>query len=319
MPSTFSTPYREELAKYEQGPRAKQKEFMERFQFEEVSIKDSKDIQAGDHLISRKGLYDHHMLCSDKCTDQLKIIEYSGPVTGNISADVLSSVASKGLFAFGKVVERSYPVTEFLKKKILKIKWPPELERFSVTEVIERARSRVNETWYDLLKNNCEHFVTWCKCGLSVSRQVSNGCLLIGEVVYSFIAGFYDCVKKKAALPLLIKIAANATDEVAGFICAHSELVGFGLGFLLEAGWAFWEIYKAFNYSKTSREFWTKFVDVVAKAVCRLGGGFLGSWLGAMMGGLVGSLACGALGAGLGHFVGAFIAWCYENSEYIDG
>ena len=187
-----------------------------------------------------------------------------------------------------------------------------------MTEVIKRARSRVNETWYDLLKNNCEHFVTWCKCGLSVSRQVKSFHLWAREVVYSAIAGLYDYVKKKA-VPLLVKIAANASDEVAGLICAQSELVGLGLGILLEAGLASYEIYKAFKYTKTSKEFWSKLVDVVAKAVCRLGGGFLGSWLGTMMGGPVGSLVCGALGAGLGHLVGASIAWCYENCDYIDG
>ena len=187
-----------------------------------------------------------------------------------------------------------------------------------MTEVIERARSRVNETWYDVLKNNCEHFVNWSKCGLSVSHQVKSLHLWGRELVYSAIAGLYDYVKKKA-VPLLIKIAANASDEVAGFICAHSELVGLGLGILLEAGLASYEIYKAFNYCKTRREFWSKLVDVIAKAVCRLGGGYLGSWMGTMMGGLVGSLVCGAIGAGLGHFVGAFIAWCYENRDYIDG
>lgn len=187
-----------------------------------------------------------------------------------------------------------------------------------MTEVIKRARSRVNETWYDLLKNNCEHFVTWCKCGLSVSRQVKSWYLWTREVVYSVIVGLYDYVKKKA-VPLLIKIAANASDEVAGLICAHSELVGLVLGISLEAGLAIHEIYKAFYYTKTSREFWSKLVDVVAKAVCRLGGGYLGSWLGTMMGGLLGSLICGAIGAGLGHIVGAFISWCFENCEYIDG
>lgn len=321
MPSTFSTPHREKFGTYEQGPRAKQKEFMEGYQFKEVSIKDPKDIQAGDHLICRKeGLYDHHMLCTEFCNDQLKIIEYNGPA-GSISA-VSSGVASKDLTVFGKIEEASYPVKEFLKKNILKIIWPPELERFSVTEVIERARSRINETCYDFLKNNCEHFVTWCKCGLDVSRQVDSWYLWAREVVYSVFSGVHDFVKKKAFVPLLIKIAANASDEVAGFICTHSEMVGFGFGILLEAGWASYEIYKAFEHSKTSREFWSKLVDVVAKAACRVGGGALGSCLGPIIcptGGLVASLVGGAIGAGLGHLLGALIAWWFENLEYFDG
>ena len=116
MPPAFSTPLGDKFNAYEQGPRAKQREFLERYQFEEVPIKDPKDIQVGDHLISRKvGLYDHHMLCTDNCNDQLKIVEYTGPATGSNS---VSSIAWKDLTVFGKVMEQSYSVTEFLKKKV---------------------------------------------------------------------------------------------------------------------------------------------------------------------------------------------------------
>ena len=116
MPSTFSSPHHEKFGIYEQRPRAKQKTFLEGYQFKEVSINDPKDIQAGDHLICRRGLYDHHMLCTDNCTDQLKIIEYSGPAS-SFSAP-LSSVISKDLTVFGKIKERSYPVKEFLTKNV---------------------------------------------------------------------------------------------------------------------------------------------------------------------------------------------------------
>lgn len=38
--------------------------------------------------------------------------------------------------------------------------------------VIHRAMSRLGEREYNLLFNNCEHFATWCKTGISESRQV---------------------------------------------------------------------------------------------------------------------------------------------------
>ena len=38
--------------------------------------------------------------------------------------------------------------------------------------VIERAKSRLDEKEYNLLFNNCEHFATWCKTGISDSKQV---------------------------------------------------------------------------------------------------------------------------------------------------
>jgi hypothetical protein len=40
--------------------------------------------------------------------------------------------------------------------------------------VIRRAKSRLGESKYNLLFNNCEHFATWCKNGSSESEQVKN-------------------------------------------------------------------------------------------------------------------------------------------------
>jgi hypothetical protein len=40
--------------------------------------------------------------------------------------------------------------------------------------VIRRAESRLGEQQYNLLYNNCEHFATWCKTGVSRSEQVED-------------------------------------------------------------------------------------------------------------------------------------------------
>lgn len=39
-------------------------------------------------------------------------------------------------------------------------------------DVVNRATSRLGEQQYDLLSNNCEHFATWCKTGVSDSAQL---------------------------------------------------------------------------------------------------------------------------------------------------
>lgn len=44
--------------------------------------------------------------------------------------------------------------------------------RFSCSEVVERARSRLGERRYELLMNNCEHFCSWCLNGQDSSPQV---------------------------------------------------------------------------------------------------------------------------------------------------
>lgn len=40
--------------------------------------------------------------------------------------------------------------------------------------VVDRAKSRLGERKYNLLYNNCEHFATWCKTGISESQQIKD-------------------------------------------------------------------------------------------------------------------------------------------------
>jgi hypothetical protein len=49
---------------------------------------------------------------------------------------------------------------------------PPIRPRFDCQEVIRRARSRLGEDRYDLLRNNCEHLCEWCVHGVSRSLQI---------------------------------------------------------------------------------------------------------------------------------------------------
>jgi hypothetical protein len=39
-------------------------------------------------------------------------------------------------------------------------------------EILARARSRLGEHGYSLLRNNCEHFASWCHTGVALSTQV---------------------------------------------------------------------------------------------------------------------------------------------------
>ena len=213
----------------------------------------------------------------------------------------------------------------FLLLQVKKIIWPAQLKRFPVEKVIARAFTRLGENWYDMLKNNCEHFVTWSICGLKVSLQIEQWYLTAREVAYSAFTGLYDFGRNKTkekVLPLLIKLLAMGSDEVATFISKNALYVGYGLAILMEAGLAGHEIYKAYTHCKTTEEFKVKFVDIVAKAACRLGCGIVGSYFGPKVfsaAAPIASLVGGAIGAGLGHLFGALIGWWYENSPYMDG
>jgi len=43
---------------------------------------------------------------------------------------------------------------------------------YSPEEIVRRARSRLGESQYHVLRNNCEHFCNWCISGCSCSKQV---------------------------------------------------------------------------------------------------------------------------------------------------
>ncbi len=45
---------------------------------------------------------------------------------------------------------------------------------FSPEKTIARARSRLGESEYNLVVNNCEHFAIWCKTGISESHQIED-------------------------------------------------------------------------------------------------------------------------------------------------
>jgi hypothetical protein len=46
--------------------------------------------------------------------------------------------------------------------------------KYSPQEIVLRARSRLGENEYQVLRNNCEHFCNWCISGRSRSTQVES-------------------------------------------------------------------------------------------------------------------------------------------------
>jgi hypothetical protein len=69
--------------------------------------------------------------------------------------------------------------------------------KYSSQEVVRRARSRLGENDYQVLRNNCEHFCNWCISGRSHSTQVESPLAsTLGALVYAV-----DCAKR---LPLML-------------------------------------------------------------------------------------------------------------------
>ena len=46
------------------------------------------------------------------------------------------------------------------------------VESLQGEDIVRRARSRLGERRYDIFRNNCEHFCSWCQVGESRSKQI---------------------------------------------------------------------------------------------------------------------------------------------------
>ena len=94
------------------------------------------------------GVYEHHGVdCGDNT-----VIHYRKP---------------------SEIIERTSLET-FTRGKRIYVRYYPEGFCFIPDVVVARAQSRLGENKYNLLFNNCEHFATWCKTGISDSKQVKD-------------------------------------------------------------------------------------------------------------------------------------------------
>lgn len=198
--------------------------------------------------------------------------------------------------------------------QVMKVIWPDVLKRFTVTEVIDRARGRLGENNYSPFKNNCEHFVTWCICGLKVSLQVKGWYQTALEFVKSVGAGLLISGRNKFVQVILVKIVTNISDEA---IQSPTGTLVCGVGVALEVCWAIYGLIKARKSCKTEEELKVSRVEIFAKASGRLFFGIAGSVLfGAPT---FPDLVGGAIGAAFGHILGFGTGQLYENRHYIDG
>ncbi|MFV2066100.1 MAG: lecithin retinol acyltransferase family protein [Pirellulales bacterium] len=102
----------------------------------------------GEHLAVRRSLYWHHGID----LGDGHVMHY-GRGLDNKKDAVVESV-TWNIFSQGRSVQIV-----------------PGERRFSPDTVVDRAWSRLGERCYDVLDNNCESFVRWCRTGVAESHQ----------------------------------------------------------------------------------------------------------------------------------------------------
>lgn len=122
-------------------------------------------MERGDHLISPRTGYSHHGLFLGRN----QVIHYTG----------FSSGRHKGIIAITSL-------EEFCQGEGFTVQSYP-FRLYSHEESADRACSRLGEDWYDILLNNCEHFVTWCILGVHHSHQI-NRLISAAEITHQLLA-----------------------------------------------------------------------------------------------------------------------------------
>lgn len=150
------------------------------------------DIKLGDHLVTKRSMlggwfeYEHHFLCIGFGNNGAPKITHYYNTESNLGRFFSTACGGSGksLGKLGMIQEMTLPDTSLITEdqlqatedeewKMARVVWPDELRRYSVEEIIERARKRIKEDSYHPMRNNCEHFVMWCLCGLNVSPQAT--------------------------------------------------------------------------------------------------------------------------------------------------
>ncbi len=114
--------------------------------------------KAGDMIRSRCGsVYHYGIFVSED-----EVIQFGPPPTVNaLSCQKEFCVISTDIdfFSNGSIVEIAYPETREEKK------------RFSPSKTVKLAKGRLGESGYDIIHNNCEHFVYECVYGVKRCTQ----------------------------------------------------------------------------------------------------------------------------------------------------
>lgn len=106
-------------------------------------------------------------------------------------------------------------------KKYYVIKYPANKVMFSAKDIVRRALSRVGEDRYNLVFNNCEHFVAWCVTGKSESKQVK---AVLTHT--STIAIVYKSINTASAATRAVGLAAGTANIFTGTTATSGLAIG---------------------------------------------------------------------------------------------
>ena len=138
----------------------------------------SEFLRAGDVIGVSRGAYEHYAIYAGGG----RVIHYAGEAAdfkGRISIheapfeEFLKNSSDYFVVSFaGRFPVKIHSATKFISGVCFDscdMNWKG---KYSPKETLKRAYSRIGETRYSVITNNCEHFAMWCKTGIAESTQV---------------------------------------------------------------------------------------------------------------------------------------------------
>lgn len=142
----------------------------------------------GDHIYVNTGIIDHHGIdCGDGT-----VIHFSKK-KGRICQDTIHSFARGNSIC---VKQRKHC--------------------YSPKQIVQRAKSKLGESGYNLFGNNCEHFATWCHSGQHDSKQVGNVVESAAAAGLAAPLGLIPLVEATVAAPGIFGVLGMTTTSVVG-------------------------------------------------------------------------------------------------------
>lgn len=161
------------------------------------------ELELGDHLVSPRGAYSHHGIY----VGGGRVVHYLG----------LSDGLSKEWIGESSLDEFACENDVYVAKHSFRI--------HDGDESVRRAFSRLYEDEYNIVFNNCEHFVNWCIFGIGVSHQVNMVAGHLYELAKYYTSRSNPMIRQTGSV--FASVAANTatkmgTTEVAKSLMAQS-------------------------------------------------------------------------------------------------
>lgn len=164
-----------------------------------IPVCSKEHIKPGDHITFPGRIYDHHAIVVTVANDNKDNRDNEALIEIVHATNTSAKATFASLHPFGNKarLKRVNESINFKQRKVMVFKYSSEVKPFPSAEIVQRAIAEADadkaggqsQFKYNLFRNNCEHFATWCVTGRKLSLQVRKFTMVFWMFLKS---GFYD-------------------------------------------------------------------------------------------------------------------------------